>query len=50
MLSICAVIIICSFFMQKKSGAGWMGGRMDGWVGRWMGGRAGLRIAYSNQK
>ena len=27
---------------HKKSGAGWVGG--------WMGGRAGLRIAYSNQK
>jgi hypothetical protein len=23
---------------------------MDGWVGGWMGGKAGLRIAYSNQK
>jgi hypothetical protein len=25
---------------------GWMGG----WVGGWMAGKAGLRIAYSNQK
>ena len=32
--------------MQKKSGAGWM----DEWVGGWMDGRAGLMIAYSNQK
>jgi hypothetical protein len=23
---------------------------MDGWVGGWMEGKAGLRIAYSNQK
>jgi hypothetical protein len=23
---------------------------MDGWVGGWMAGKAGLRIAYSNQK
>jgi hypothetical protein len=23
---------------------------MDGWVGGWMGGKARLRIAYSNQK
>ena len=23
---------------------------MDGWVGGWMGAKAGLRIAYSNQK
>jgi beta-glucanase (GH16 family) len=29
---------------------GWMGGWMDGWVGGWMVGKAGLRIAYSNQK
>ena len=29
-------------FCAKKSGAGWMGG--------WMDGRAGLRIAYSNEK
>jgi hypothetical protein len=27
-----------------------MGGWMDGWVGGWMEGKAGLRIAYSNQK
>ena len=25
-------------------------GWMDGWVGRWMEEKAGLRIAYSNQK
>ena len=28
----------------------WMGGWMGGWVGGWMDGKAGLRIAYSNQK
>ena len=27
-----------------------MGGWMDGWMGGWMDGKAGLRIAYSNQK
>ena len=26
------------------------GWKLDGWVGGWMGGKAGLRIAYSNQK
>ena len=26
------------------------GGWMDGWVGGWVEGKAGLRIAYSNQK
>jgi beta-glucanase (GH16 family) len=29
---------------------GWMGGWVDGWVDGWMEGKAGLRIAYSNQK
>ena len=29
---------------------GWMDGRMDGWMDGWMGGKARLRIAYSNQK
>ena len=29
---------------------GWVGGWMDGWMGGWMDGKAGLRIAYSNQK
>jgi hypothetical protein len=29
---------------------GWMGGWMDGWMDGWMAGKAGLRIAYSNQK
>ena len=29
---------------------GWMGGWVDGWMGGWMDGKAGLRIAYSNQK
>ena len=27
-----------------------MGGWMDGWMDGWMEGKAGLRIAYSNQK
>ena len=27
-----------------------MGGWMDGWMGGWVDGKAGLRIAYSNQK
>ena len=27
-----------------------MDGRKGGWVGGWMDGKAGLRIAYSNQK
>ena len=29
---------------------GWMYGWEDGWVDGWMGGKARLRIAYSNQK
>ena len=37
--------------MSRKKLAGWMEtGWMDGWVGGWMDGKAGLRIAYSNQK
>ena len=28
----------------------WMDGRMGGWMGGWMEAKAGLRIAYSNQK
>ena len=28
----------------------WIGGWMGGWMGGWVDGRAGLRIAYSNQK
>jgi hypothetical protein len=27
-----------------------MDGWVDGWIGGWMAGKAGLRIAYSNQK
>jgi hypothetical protein len=27
-----------------------LGGWMDGWMGGWVAGKAGLRIAYSNQK
>ena len=29
---------------------GWKEGRMDGWMDGWMEAKAGLRIAYSNQK
>ena len=29
---------------------GWMDGWMGGWVDGWIGGKAPLRIAYSNQK
>jgi hypothetical protein len=29
---------------------GWMDVWMDGWMDGWMAGKAGLRIAYSNQK
>jgi hypothetical protein len=32
--------------VSSKKLAGWVGG----WVGGWMEGKAGLRIAYSNQK
>jgi hypothetical protein len=32
--------------VSSKKFAGWVGG----WVGGWMEGRAGIRIAYSNQK
>jgi hypothetical protein len=28
----------------------WKEGRKEGWVGGWVDGKAGLRIAYSNQK
>ena len=29
---------------------GWVDGWMGGWMDGWMDGKAGLRIAYSNQK
>ena len=29
---------------------GWKGGRKDGWMDGWKEAKAGLRIAYSNQK
>ena len=35
-------------FELKK--ACWMEGRMGGWMDGWVDGKAGLRIAYSNQK
>ena len=37
-------------FCAKKYGPGWMNGWVGGWVGGWICGKAGLRIAYSNQK
>ena len=30
--------------------SGWMDGWVGGWMDGWMEGKAGLRIAYSNQK
>ena len=35
---------------KKMECSGWMGGWVDGWMDGWMGVKAGLRIAYSNQK
>ena len=29
---------------------GWVDGWMDGWMGGWKDDKAGIRIAYSNQK
>ena len=37
-------------YSNQKNLGEWKGGWMDGWVGGWMDGKAGLRIAYSNQK
>ena len=37
-------------FCTKNYGTGWVGGWVDGWMNGWVDGRAGLRIAYSNQK
>ena len=34
----------------KTLDGGWMEGWMEGWVDGWMEAKAGLRIAYSNQK
>ena len=39
-----------ALFSSVKKLGHWMGGWMDGWVDGWMDGKAGLRIAYSNQK
>ena len=36
--------------LEKVDCSGWMDGWVDGWVDGWMGVKAGLRIAYSNQK
>ena len=45
-----AVIWHSLLFRAKKYGPIWMDGWMGRWVVGWMDGRAGLRIAYSNQK
>ena len=48
------VISCVEYFELKSLMEGWMDGRMDGWMEGWMDGwvdgKAGLRIAYSNQK
>ena len=49
-MHICIVLWHALLFRAEKYGTGWMGGWMDGWVDGWVDGRAGLRIAYSNQK
>ena len=36
--------------VQKNQGTGWMDGRKDGRMDGWVGGKARLRIAYSNRK
>ena len=42
---------MCSFFVQKSMALDmWMDGWVGGYMDRWVGGRAGLRIAYSNLK
>jgi hypothetical protein len=41
--------VVYKTVLSKKL-AGWVDGWVDGWVGGWMAGKAGLRIAYSNQK
>ena len=42
--------ILNEFKLNKTLDGGWKGGWMDGWMGGWMEAKAGLRIAYSNQK
>ena len=37
-------------FCAKKYGTGWMDGQIGRWMDGWADGRAGLKIAYSNQK
>ena len=39
-----------SYFVPKRRVGGWKEGRKGGWMDGWMDGKAGLRIAYSNQK
>jgi hypothetical protein len=36
--------------VSSKKLAVWVGGWVGGWMDGWMEGKAGLRIAYSNQK
>jgi hypothetical protein len=38
------------FWVEKTLDGGWMGGWKNEWMDGWMEGKAGLRIAYSNQK
>ena len=46
------MLIVCVMLtaIKKTLGSGRKDGWMDGWMGGWMDGKAGLRIAYSNQK
>ena len=37
-------------YSNQKNLGEWKDGWVDGWMGGWMDGKAGLRIAYSNQK
>ena len=42
--------VSCAYFVRKSLLDGWMDGWKDGWKEGWMEAKAGLRIAYSNQK
>ena len=42
--------LILYLLSHRKYLAGRVDGWMDGWMGGWMEGKAGLRIAYSNQQ
>ena len=41
---------ISLLIFRAKNLAGWKDGWKDGWKEGWVAGKAGLRIAYSNQK